>query len=70
MDDVRRDFSVPPHGTTPTAVITNQTKKFRSFKSKENIYKNEDEVIEYLIFKMKELAWRQHLLPYKPMRHF
>ena len=26
MDDVRGDFSGPPHGTTPAAVIGNKTK--------------------------------------------
>ena len=31
----------PPHVATPAAVITDKNKKFRSFKSKENIHKKE-----------------------------
>ena len=42
MDDVWGDFLGSPNGTTPAAVITNQSKKVRSFKSKENTHKNED----------------------------
>ena len=37
-------FLGPPHGTTPDAVITNRNKKLRSFKSKENIHKYEDDL--------------------------
>ena len=42
MDDVRGYFLWPPHGTTSTKVIINQNKKFRFFKSKENLHNNED----------------------------
>ena len=42
MDDVQGDFLGPPQDTTPAAVMTNQHKKIRSFKSEENIHKNED----------------------------
>ena len=31
-----------PHGTTPAAVIKNQIKMFRLFKSKENLHKTEE----------------------------
>ena len=34
-------LSRPPHVTTPAAVITDKIKKFRLFKSKENIHKKE-----------------------------
>ena len=42
MDDVHAHFFGPPHGITPAAVITKQNKRFRSFKSYDNIHKNED----------------------------
>ena len=42
MGDVRGDFLGPPHGITQAAVITNQNKTFRSFKSTENIHTNKD----------------------------
>ena len=42
MVDVRGDVLRPPHGTTPAAVKTNKRSKMSSFKSNENINKNED----------------------------
>ena len=41
MDDVRGLFLGLPHGTTPTAVKTNENIKMSSFKSSENIQKKE-----------------------------
>ena len=41
MDDVRGRFLGLPHGTTPAAVTTNKNIKMSSFKSSENIQKNE-----------------------------
>ena len=41
MDDVRGRFLGLPHGTTPAAVTTNPNIKMSSFKSHENIQKNE-----------------------------
>ena len=43
MDDIRGYLLGPRHGTTSAAVITNQMKKLKPFKSKEDIHKNEDE---------------------------
>ena len=40
MDDVRGDVLRPPHCTTPAAVKANKN-KMSSFKSNENIHKNE-----------------------------
>ena len=54
---MRGDFLRPPHGTTPSAVITNKNKKLRSFKSKENIRKAEDG--PYLGFGYKSLNLSQ-----------
>ena len=42
MNDVHVYFFGPQHGIIPAAVITKQNKRFRSFKSKENIHTNED----------------------------
>ena len=40
---MRGEFLLPPHDTTPAAVITYKKRKFRSFKSKETfIRKKED----------------------------
>ena len=41
MDDVRGRFLGLPHGTTPAAVTPNENIKISSFKSSENIQKNE-----------------------------
>ena len=41
MVDVRGDILRPPHGTTPAAVKSNIKSEMSSFKSNENIHKEE-----------------------------